>query len=137
MTSGSNRLFGLETRPCVQLESHSYSHPINRFIVTEAYSKYQCIHQTSSTSTRATTTLLEEDFAHFGYPHTIVSDNTTTFSSAEFQLWCHQRGIKHPTGASYHPVLFCIGLLIELNIIISTSTTSCYPRQRYNRKEGV
>ena len=32
-----------------------------------------------------------------------MSDNATTFSSAEFQLWCHQRGIKHLTGAPYHP----------------------------------
>ena len=72
-------------------------------IVTDAYSKYLCIHQTSSRSTKATTTLLEEDFAHFGYPHTIVSDNATTFSSAEFQEWCHYRGIKHLTGAPYHP----------------------------------
>ena len=55
------------------------------------------------TSTKATTTLLEEDFAHFGYPHTIVSDNATTISSAEFQEWCHYRGIKHLTGAPYHP----------------------------------
>ena len=57
----------------------------------------------TSTSTKATTMLLEEDFAHFGYPHTIVSDNATTFSSAEFQEWCHYRGIKHLTGAPYHP----------------------------------
>ena len=56
----------------------------NWLIVTDAYSKYPCIHQTSSTSTQATTTLPEEDFAHFGYPHTMVSDNTTTFSYAEF-----------------------------------------------------
>ena len=75
----------------------------NWLIVTDAYSKYPCIHQTCSTSTKATTTLLEEDFAHFGYPHTIVSDNATTFSSAEFQEWCHYRGIKHLTGAPYHP----------------------------------
>ena len=75
----------------------------NWLIVTDAYSKYPCIHQTSSTSTKATTTLLEEDFAHFGYPHTIVTDNATTFSSAEFQEWCHYRGIKHLTGAPYHP----------------------------------
>ena len=75
----------------------------NWLIVTDVYSKYLCIHQTSSTSTKATTTLLEEDFAHFGYPHTIVSDNATTFSSAEFQEWCHYRGIKHLTGAPYHP----------------------------------
>ena len=75
----------------------------NWLIVTDAYSKYPCFHQISSTSTQATTTLLEEDFAHFGYPHTIVSDNATTISSAEFQLWCHQRSIKHLTGAPYHP----------------------------------
>ena len=30
------------------------------------------------------------------------ADDATTFSSAEFQLWCHQRGIKHLTGAPYH-----------------------------------
>ena len=71
-------------------------------IVTDAYSTYPCIHQTSSTPTKATTTLLEEDFAHFGYPHTIVSENATTFSFAEFQEWCHYRGIKHLTGAPYH-----------------------------------
>ena len=68
----------------------------NWLIVIDAYPKYPCIHQTSSTSTKATTTmLLEKDFAHFGYPPTIVSDNGTTFSYAEFQEWCHYRGIKH------------------------------------------
>ena len=33
-----------------------------------------------------------------------MSDKVTTFSSAEFQLWCHQKDIKHLTGAPYHPV---------------------------------
>ena len=59
-------------------------------------------HPTTS-STKATTDLLEQDFAHFGYPHTIVSDNATTFSSEEFQAWCRERGIIHLTGAPYHP----------------------------------
>ena len=75
----------------------------NWLLVTDAYSKYPCFHQTSSTSTKATTTFLKEDFAHFGYPHTIVSDNATTSSSAEFQEWYHYRGIKLLTGAPYHP----------------------------------
>ena len=52
---------------------------------------------------KATTMLLEENLVHFGYPHTIVSDNATNFSSAEFQEWCHYRGIKHLTEAPYHP----------------------------------
>jgi len=75
----------------------------NWLVITDAYSKYPCIHPTSSTSTRATLDLLEEDFAHFGYPHTLVSDNATTFMSEEFQSWCKERGITHLTGAPYHP----------------------------------
>lgn len=57
----------------------------------------------NSTSTKSTTELLEQDFAHFGYPHTIVSDNATSFSSEEFKSWCRERGITHLTGAPYHP----------------------------------
>ena len=53
-----------------------------------------------STSTKATVELLEADF---GYPHTIVTDNATTFTSEEFREWCKSRGIVHLTGAPYHP----------------------------------
>ena len=72
-------------------------------VLVDAYSKYPCIHATSSTSTKATIDLLEEDFSHFGYPHTLVTDNATTFTSEEFQDWCKQRGIVHLTEAPYHP----------------------------------
>jgi hypothetical protein len=75
----------------------------NWLVITDAYSKYPCIHPTTSTSTKSTTFLLEEDFSHFGYPHTIVSDNSPTFTSQEFQDWCKERGIIHLTGAPYHP----------------------------------
>ena len=75
----------------------------NWLVLIDAYSKYPCIHPTTSTSTKSTTELLEQDFAHFGYPHTIVSDNATSFSSEEFQAWCRERGITHLTGAPYHP----------------------------------
>lgn len=75
----------------------------NWLVVIDAYSKYPCIHQTTSTSTRATIDLLEQDFAHFGYPHTLVTDNATAFTSEEFQEWCRARGIAHLTGAPYHP----------------------------------
>jgi transposase InsO family protein len=75
----------------------------NWLVLVDAYSKYPCIHATTSTSTAATITLLEEDFAHFGYPHTLVTDNATTFTSEEFQEWCKTKGITHLTGAPYHP----------------------------------
>ena len=76
----------------------------NWLILIDTYSKYPSIHPTTSTSTKSTMELLEQDFAHFGYPHTIVLDNATSFSSEEFQAWCRERGIIHLTGAPYHPV---------------------------------
>ena len=75
----------------------------NWLVLTDAYSNYPCIHSTTSTSTKATIDLLENDFAHFGYPHSLVTDNATTFTSTEFQEWCTSRGIVHLTGAPYHP----------------------------------
>ena len=75
----------------------------NWLVLIDAYSKYPCIHPTGSTSAKTTTNLLEEDFANFGYPHTVVSDNATTFKSEEFQNWCKERGIVHLTGAPFHP----------------------------------
>ena len=75
----------------------------NWLVMIDVYSKYPCIHPVNSTSTKATTELLEQDFAHFGYPHTVVTDNATSFVSEEFQAWCKERGITHLTGAPYHP----------------------------------
>jgi hypothetical protein len=75
----------------------------NWLVMVDAYSKYPCIHQTTSTSSKTTIDLLEEDFAHFGYPHTLVTDNATSFTSEEFQEWCKSKGIVHLTGAPYHP----------------------------------
>ena len=75
----------------------------NWLVVVDSYSKYMCIHPTSSVSTKSTVELLEQDFAHFGNPHTIVSDNATTFSSEEFKTWCASRGVTHLTGAPYWP----------------------------------
>ena len=75
----------------------------NWLVVTDAYTKYPCIHSTTSVSSKSTIDLLEEDFAHFGYPHSIVSDNATSFTSEEFQTFCKDKGIVHLTGAPYHP----------------------------------
>ena len=75
----------------------------NWLVMVDSFSKYPCIHPMSSITTRATTRKLEEDFAHFGYPHTLVTDNASCFSSQEFNDWCRERGIEHLHGAPYHP----------------------------------
>ena len=75
----------------------------NWLVLIDAYSKYPCIHPTQAVTARATIDLLEIDFAHFGYPHTLVTDNASVFMSQEFQSWCKENGITHLTGAPYHP----------------------------------
>ena len=74
----------------------------NWLVLVDAYSKYSCIHSTLSIFSKGTTDLLE-DFAHFGYTHTIVSDNATCFTSDKFQTYCKDRNIIHLTGVPYHP----------------------------------
>jgi len=75
----------------------------NWLVLVDAYSKYLCIHQTQSISTKATTELSEQDFSHFGYLHTIMTDKVLCFTSEEFKEYCKERAIIHLTGASYHP----------------------------------
>lgn len=75
----------------------------NWLVVIDSFSKYACVHRTSSISTTSTIRYLEEDFSHFGFPHHIVSDNATSFASKEFQDWCRFRGIACISGAPYHP----------------------------------
>ncbi|XP_029652196.1 uncharacterized protein K02A2.6-like [Octopus sinensis] len=76
---------------------------MNWLVITDAFSQNPCIHLMSSTSAKTPLDLLEVDFAHFGCPHTLIMDNTSTFLSEEFQSWCKERGITHLTGAPYHP----------------------------------
>jgi len=71
--------------------------------MVDAYSKYPCIHPTQSISAKTTMNLLEQDFAHVGYPHALVTDNASTFMSDDFQDHCQSREIVHLTGAPYHP----------------------------------
>ena len=51
-------------------------------VLVDACSKYPCIHPTQSTSTKAINELQEEIFSDFGYPQTLATYSTTTFTSA-------------------------------------------------------
>lgn len=49
-------------------------------------------------------TILDEIFAAYGIPITIVSDNGTQFTSAEFRTFLQTSGVKyHKLSALYHP----------------------------------
>jgi len=74
----------------------------NWLVAIDLYTKYPCIHATQSISTKSTIDLLEQDFAHFGHPHTIVTKNAPNYRSEEFQVYYKERGIVHLTSAPYH-----------------------------------
>ncbi|XP_005109074.1 uncharacterized protein K02A2.6-like [Aplysia californica] len=98
----------------------------NWMVMVDAFSKYLM----SSITTKATTRRLDEDFAHFGYPHAIVTENATCFSSAEFQTWCEQRGILHLHGAPYHPEFE----MSRCQLVVSAKTAHA---SRFPTKVGV
>lgn len=48
-------------------------------------------------------TKLYDFMSRFGVPHTLVSDNGTSFISHEFKHFCLVNGIKHMLSPAYHP----------------------------------
>ena len=66
--------------PCNQL------HGIQLAGRIESYTKYSCIHATQSISTKSTIDLLEQDFAHFGCPHTMVTEMQQTIGQKNLKV---------------------------------------------------
>ncbi|XP_058828543.1 uncharacterized protein K02A2.6-like [Topomyia yanbarensis] len=65
--------------------------------------KWPEIVQTRSITTAVTIKIIRELFARLGMPETLVSDNGSQFTSAEFQSYCTDNGIEHLTTAPFHP----------------------------------
>lgn len=73
-------------------------------VVIDAYSKWPEVKATNSTTTQSTITLLEELFAAYGSPVTVVSDNGPQFTAMEFKTFLQESGVKfHKLTAPYHP----------------------------------
>ena len=72
-------------------------------LLIDAHSKWLEIVTVPSTSSQSTIQELRKIFATHGLPETIVSDNATSFTSAEFKEFVAKNGIRHITSAPYHP----------------------------------
>ena len=72
-------------------------------VVVDAYSKWMDIFPTSGSTSAITIAKLRGLFSTHGLPDLLVSDNATSFTSAEFQEFLQRNGIRHVTGAPYHP----------------------------------
>ncbi|XP_011701101.1 PREDICTED: uncharacterized protein K02A2.6-like [Wasmannia auropunctata] len=98
-------------KACTDCGKHAHAPPEYRpvagvmmLIIVDAYSKWLEVKVTSSTTSHATIRILDKLFAAYGVPITVVSDNGTQFTSAEFKKFLQSRGVKyHKLTAPYHP----------------------------------
>lgn len=72
-------------------------------LVLDAYSKWLEIFLMPTTTSNKTIETLRALFARYGLPEQIVSDNGPQFTSDEFKWFCKSNGVRHITGAPYHP----------------------------------
>ncbi|XP_041787543.1 uncharacterized protein K02A2.6-like [Anopheles merus] len=73
-------------------------------IVVDAFSKWVEVKPTNTITSAATIKILDELFATYGVPITVVSDNGTQFTANEFKEFLQKSGVKyHKLTAPYHP----------------------------------
>ena len=72
-------------------------------VVIDAHSKWPEMFVMDTTTAEETVTTLWSLFAGMGLPDQIVSDNGPQFTTETFRKFTTANGIKHVTGAPYHP----------------------------------
>ena len=72
------------------------------FVIVDSFTKWPEVFKCKTPTTKSTKNILEELFAKFGLPETIVSENGTPFTSKEFENFCKLLSINHLKSALYH-----------------------------------
>ena len=72
-------------------------------IVVDTYSKWLEVKALTAATLTATIEHLHSILATHGLPKAFVTDNGTQFTSAEFETFMKNNGIRHIKTSSYHP----------------------------------
>ncbi|XP_061715253.1 uncharacterized protein K02A2.6-like [Cydia pomonella] len=96
-----------EYPPCAFHRIHcDFLGPINGssyLVIVDAYTKWVEVYNMKTTMTSlATIEKICEFMSRFGIPHTLVTDNGTSFTSREFEAFCMLNGISHVTSPAYN-----------------------------------
>ena len=72
-------------------------------IIVDAHSKWMEVKAVTAATSKATIVQLRSMFPTHGLPEMLVTDNSTTFTSTEFQEFIKANGIRHVKSSPYHP----------------------------------
>ena len=72
-------------------------------VIIDTHSKWIEVFSMKNVTSSGTIRYLRQLFTQFGIPETIVSDNSTQFTSTDFKEFCRLNGIQHVQIAPYHP----------------------------------
>lgn len=72
-------------------------------VIIDAYSKWLEVIQVPDTSSYGAINVLRQYFCRFGLPNRLVTDNGTAWTSENFKEFMLKNGVKHITGAPFHP----------------------------------
>ena len=72
-------------------------------LMVDAYSKWIEVHIVNAATSSVTIDKMRTVFATHGIPELLVTDNGSSFTSAEFSNFLSRNGIRHVTSAPYHP----------------------------------
>ncbi|KAF2885372.1 hypothetical protein ILUMI_20770 [Ignelater luminosus] len=72
-------------------------------VITDTFTKWVEVYEVTRADSQSTIEVLREVCFRFGLPKTIVSDNGSQFTSAEFQKYCKLNGICHVILPVNHP----------------------------------
>ena len=75
------------------------------FVIVDSFMKWPEVFKYKMPTTKTTIKVLQELFARFGLPETIVSDNDRPFTSKEFEHFFELLSINHLQSAPYHPLV--------------------------------